>query len=212
MILSSLKNYFKLISFRRLFLDNCLELYSKEFEDKRVLEIGANPYNRRGNWRPPETCRKWTVSNIDSEIDGVDLKIELPKIDDNIGNFDVVLCTEVMEYVMHFNASIKSVYNVLDKNGVFIWSVPFLHPQHGDYESDFWRYTYSNVLSTGLEYFSKVDIKPMGGPFAVVHDLLLIAGRKRAWVRVLLFPIFLLASFEKSDPRLCTGYFVICKK
>jgi len=154
--LSLWKNYFNFISFRRFHLDKNLTNISYLFENKKVLEIGANPVRRRGNWRPPTNVMSWKTSNIDDSIEGVDFIIELPKINVDIGTYDVVLCTEVLEYVTDVELSMTGINNALNQNGLFIWSVPFLHPEHADFISDFRRFTNSYIIKLEADNFKKL--------------------------------------------------------
>lgn len=54
-------------------------------------------------------------------------------------SFDTILCTEVMEHVVHPEKVIEEFARILKPNGVIITTAPFIYPIHGEF--DFFRYT-----------------------------------------------------------------------
>jgi SAM-dependent methyltransferase len=74
--------------------------------------------------------------------------------------FDVVFCTQVLQYVPQPQLVITEIYRVLKPNGILLLSVPsaFLHDSDGEY----WRF-FPASLRMLLSSFSRVEITPEGG-------------------------------------------------
>ena len=77
--------------------------------------------------------------------------------------FDLVVCTQVLEFVPNPGSLIAEVHRVLKPGGCFFLSVPSVLPQNADYEC--WRF-----LPGGLRHllacFDEVQIVPEGGSVA----------------------------------------------
>jgi SAM-dependent methyltransferase len=82
--------------------------------------------------------------------------------------FDAVVSFEVFEYVLDMPRVIKEVARVLKPGGVFIFSVPFLDPVHGDVDNV--RYTEKSWRIFLDAYFNIRECILLGGRHTVIWD------------------------------------------
>ena len=73
--------------------------------------------------------------------------------------FDLVFCTQMLEYAPDPRQAIAEVHRVLKPGGFLLLSVPAVHPQ--DSERDAWRFLPA-ALRELLKEFSEVDLAPEG--------------------------------------------------
>ena len=86
------------ISCRRALLDRCLAAVQPQLSGK-VLDVGGRTIRRRGAFVPQiESVERWVTINPDAAA-GADVTGGLPQMPFRDGTFDVVVCTEVLEYV-----------------------------------------------------------------------------------------------------------------
>ena len=208
-------------SLRRSYLDRLL-FQNVDKMKKRVLDVGGKKDAKRGEFRPPiSAVESWEYLNIDKATNPDYLgSAENIPVGDN--TFDTVLLCEVLEHLKNPQIVLREVRRVLRSPGAIILSVPFLLPIHGD-PFDYQRWT-GTKLREELEGagFSRVEIHPMGGVLAVIHDLLRVwilrssDGASVFWklgfvfIR-LLFPLLsrLDVKTSSSAKYITTGYFAI---
>ena len=131
--------------------------------------------------------------------------------------------TEVLEYISKPELAVQEIERVVKTEGHVILSVPFLNPFHGDYQSDFRRFTESGLIDlinhTKLKI---VTIETMGFIGTVIFDLIrhnLVQSNRSFYQRILFFilkflkPLFyLLDSLQnKENFSITSGYFLILK-
>ena len=73
--------------------------------------------------------------------------------------FDIVLCTQVLEYVPEPQVVIAEIHRALKAGGVLLLSVPAVFPRDSD--SEYWRFL-PCALKYLLSAFSSVDVVPEG--------------------------------------------------
>jgi SAM-dependent methyltransferase len=199
----------RIISYRRKYLDAKLNKYKYLFRGKCVLEVGAEPSKRRGNFRPPTDAQLWHTLNRSGSLN-VDIVAELPTLPVADKEYDVVLCTEVMEYLDDPVASLNEMIRILKDDGTLILTVPFIHPLHGDAEADKFRFTFSFIDNFFDTNFRNREVIPMGGVYASVYDLLYIHYRKTGIAWLLLSPLALIIKlFDRPNIQNTTGFFII---
>lgn len=208
-------------SLRRKYLDHLL-FQNVDKMKKRVLDVGGKKDAKRGEFRPPiSAVESWEYLNID-ESTNPDYLGSAENIPAGDNAFDTVLLCEVVEHLKNPQIVLRDIRRVLRSSGTLILSVPFLLSIHGD-PFDYQRWT-GIKLREELEDagFSRVEIYPMGGVFAVIHDLLRVwilrsnDGASVFWkfgfvfIR-LLFPILSLLDVRTSSSAkyITTGYFAI---
>jgi SAM-dependent methyltransferase len=76
------------------------------------------------------------------------------------GEFDLILCSSVLEHVYDCREAVARIHRALKPGGKAIISVPLLFPYH-DAPDDFWRFTEYGVRRM-LAGFSAVEIKHRG--------------------------------------------------
>lgn len=76
------------------------------------------------------------------------------------GVFDLVFCTQVLEYVPDPGLAVAEIYRVLKPGGVLLLSAPSIFPRDSD--EDYWRFEPA-ALRLLLSNFSKVEVQPEGG-------------------------------------------------
>ncbi len=215
-----------MITCRRELLDRALE-DAVGLIQGRVLDIGGKRNNKRGRFRPPlHQVDSWEYLNADPETqpDYCCDAAQIPLADQTL---DVVVMTEVLEYLEHPETVLTEIYRLLSQNGVCIISVPFLHPVHGDWQLDRQRWT-----SVKLEQacrnagFEEISIQPMGTFWAVLHDILHVSlgysnpKPNRMHIKTLRkllhwsTPLFLWLDSKAVSLRkyINTGYFIVLKK
>ena len=136
--------------------------------------------------------------------------------------FDVVFCTQVLEYVPQPQLVITEIYRVLKPNGILLLSVPsaFLR----DSESEYWRF-FPASLRMLLSSFSRVEITPEGGSISGLFrtvNICTVSFAKpsvlREFLRFTLIPILNLAAIgleylsgSKND-QFTVNYSVLAQK
>lgn len=158
------------LSMRRAYLDVSLMHHSHHFEG-RVLDLGGKKKGRRGEFEPPfDRVNDWVYLNSD-EASNPDILATVPPIPCDDESFDLVLSTEVMEYLVDPTAFLKEAARVLKPKGKIILSVPFLHLLHKDYEHDYWRFTETSLKALLEKDFDSLFFERQGGLLAVFYDL-----------------------------------------
>lgn len=77
--------------------------------------------------------------------------------------FDLVFCTQVLEYVQDPGFVISEIYRVIKPGGILVLSVPSIFPRDAD--EDRWRFLPAGIRQL-LSAFSKIEIVPEGGSVA----------------------------------------------
>jgi 2-polyprenyl-3-methyl-5-hydroxy-6-metoxy-1,4-benzoquinol methylase len=188
--------------------------------DKRVLNIGSG--GRVGEI-VNEVCRKqgFTVLSIDISPErkpDVVCDICTSTFEDE---FDVVVCSEVLEHIMEPHVAIEKILASLRNGGLLIMSTPFIFPLH-DRPNDYFRYT-----KYGLEYllrhFTNVYIQERNGwaeSLCVLLSRFLLEskGRRRFFtavivlISIILYPMGTLVSHIWKSDFMTTGYIVTANK
>jgi SAM-dependent methyltransferase len=157
------------VTYRRLWLDACLEAYRSNMRGK-VLDIGGKREHKRGTFQPPqELVEGWWYVNLDwsTKPDIFADVANLPVVSESI---DVILCTEVLEHLENPPACIQGIYRILKSGCTGFFSVPFMYPVHAD-PFDFHRFS-ADGLRQLLCSFQSVTIISMGGYLGTVAMLM----------------------------------------
>lgn len=209
------------VTYRRLWLDACLNAFSNEMRGI-VLDLGGKRENKRGSFTPPEhDAQAWwyinldlsTVPNIFADVTRIPLKPE---------SVDCILCTEVLEHLQNPQACVDEIHRLLRNDGLVFASAPFFYPVHAD-PYDFQRFT-----EDGLRYlfrnFRSVEVYRMGGYFGVLgllcelgipgEDGKTFVGKFARWSLkwisrwLCLFDLSLQGSENVNRQKFTTGYFI----
>jgi len=120
-----------------------------------VLDIGG----RIQPYRSLIEDRIDTYIAVDLQLEGlVNVIANAEKLPFERGSFDVVICTDVLQYVPDAASAIREMHRVLKSGGKLILSTRGSYPEHHD---ELWRF-----LPDGLRYmcrmFSSVDVVAEG--------------------------------------------------
>lgn len=186
---------------RRLYLDRMLTEVLPIFFG-RVLDVGGKKEKRRGGFQPPyHQVVSWEYVNID-ETTNPDFLCSADDIPLPTQSVDVILLAEVLEHLENPERALAEMARLLKANGHMVLTMPFLNSIHAD-PYDFQRWTPSKIRNVLSACGLKVEyIKPMGGPWSVIYDVLRVHWLRRAttgsW----------LAIVSQKMLRLCRGLFL----
>ena len=157
---------------------------SKSLKNKKILDFGCgenkykNFFSEKNEFigvDVKESGRSLGKKNPDIFYDGKSLPFE-------DSNFDIVICTEVLEHVENFENSVREIYRVLKVGGKGIISMPFITSEHEE-PFDFRRFTSFGIKSE----FTKAG-------FEIVHFEKLLPGHNA--IRQLLYSEMLVCEDE----------------
>jgi SAM-dependent methyltransferase len=121
----------------------------------RVLDVGARNVNGslRGEIEP--RCREYIGTDIlpGPGVDRICPAAELPEAF-GPGQFDLVICTEVMEHILDWRRAVAGIKTVLRDGGTLLFTVPSRGFGYHEYPFDFWRFEVEDLR----EIFSDFDL------------------------------------------------------
>ncbi len=175
-------------------------------KDLRVLDIGG----RYQPYRPllQERVRQYVaIDVVGTELVNVIGRGE--SLPFRANTFDLVIATQVFEYVPRPHLAAEQVHDVLKPGGVFLMSVAAVSPRF--VEDEHWRYMRSGVRSI-LAPFSQVEIVPevfsLGGFCRLINTALNIFARYeivRRFLQVTVFPLVNIAGLGLEKLSLSTN-------
>ncbi len=107
----------------------------------RVLDIGSSSSHFRTVVQPhidanvyaPLRAREVQVSHLDGKAEpGVDIVADVTTLDGVDLEFDVVICTNLLEHVVDLEATLRNILRVVAPSGTLILTVPRRYPIHHD--------------------------------------------------------------------------------
>lgn len=145
-------------------IQNELEKHSKK--DGKILDAGAGRLAYRSilkNYFKEYVSTDFTKTHSDLSVIS-----DIEKLPFKKNEFDMVLCTEVLEHVPHPWIAINELYRVLKTDGIAIITVPHLAYLH-NMPYDFYRYTEHGLRTLTNEVgFKNIEIRPIGGFFCFI--------------------------------------------
>ena len=131
--------------------------------------------------------------------------------------FDAVLCTQVMQDVIHPKMLLEEIHRVLKDQGFLFLSTPGVWPVQDDFQ--LWRWT-DLGLKKMLDRFSEVKIYECGGNITSLFQLINFCVPEIRYVsHVIWFVLNKTGEFlddrfrpKESFPRLTTGYLAVARK
>lgn len=153
------------VTYRRLWLDSCLNAFSSEMRGV-VLDLGGKRENKRGSFKPPEREAKvWWYLNLDLSTQP-NIFADVTQTPLKPASVDCILCTEVLEHLKDPQACVDEIHRLLRDDGLVFASTPFFYPVHAD-PYDFQRFTEDGLLHL-FRAFKSVEVYRMGGYFGVL--------------------------------------------
>ncbi|MBE3141517.1 MAG: class I SAM-dependent methyltransferase [Thermoplasmata archaeon] len=163
-------------SLRRYFVDEFHFRHVPDLPpDSRVLDLGGNKTNKRGQFDLEKYNLCVVYSNL-SIVKSPDVQADAAYIPFADNSFDVVICSELLEHVPNPPDVLSEVYRVLRPGGLLLICVPFLYQIHSD-PYDFGRYTdYYWSVTLGKIGYRETVIEKQGLFWSV------LVGFLTAWV------------------------------
>jgi len=148
----------------------------------RVLDVGG----RIQPYRPliAERLRQYVAVDL-AESPLVTLRADACTLPFPENLFDLVFCTQVLEYVPEPAEAVREIHRVLKPGGVALFSFAAFYPRIAD--DDYWRFT-SAGLSHRLRSFGRVEITPEGSSisgFFRASAVCLSIFARYTWMRAL---------------------------
>lgn len=201
-------------------LDKFLERYAT---DQRILDIGSGG-SRYGKFFP---------NRLTVDIDPArkpEIVADAHHLPFKDGEFNMILCTEVLEHVKNPQQVINELSRVLSSEGTCILTTRFMYPIH-DAPHDYWRFT-KYGLGQLFSSWTDVVIEPETKSFSAMAALLQrmcyqLEFRFNRPVKMILFAIVFIfdklngliineygdiQKIQKNENIFSTGYYVVAKK
>lgn len=145
----------------RKFQENKIREFSKNKSNLTILEIGSG--KAVDNKYPYSFIDYFDKTNdfIQTDIDPIfgHKILDATKMKDS-NKYDIVLCQNVLEHVYECQKVVDNVQRSLTKDGVAVFTLPFMYPLH-DEPGDYWRFTEHSIKKM-FEGYSKVKIQHNG--------------------------------------------------
>jgi SAM-dependent methyltransferase len=137
----------------------------------RPLEIGNGRDLRRGRFRL--AAEGWVSLDLSGRL-RPHVRGDAQHLPLASEAFDLVVCTEVAEYLPSPAAAVAEIARVLRPGGRLVWATPFMH--RADAASDLWRFTEAGLRQllegSGLHV---EEVRPQGAALAVAANTLRFA-------------------------------------
>src|SRR5215470_12847068 len=148
-------------------------LAALQLQNASVLDVGGRLQPYRELLSP--SCRYWSVDLRPSALLSAVANAE--SLPFHEGTFDLVICTQMLEYAPSPQRVISEIHTVMKTGGTLLLSAPSIFPR--DSEFDTWRFfpaAYRNLLAQ----FSDLEILPEGGSIAGVVRTTAVFARASA--------------------------------
>ncbi len=126
------------------------------FQNLSVLDVGGRIQPYRGLLE--KRCARYLAIDLNPTplVDVVGQAERLPFSDEQ---FDLIFCTQVLEYIAEPPLVVNEIYRTLKNGGFLLLSAPAAFPR--DSESEYWRFL-PCALNRLLAGFSHVEVVPEG--------------------------------------------------
>lgn len=135
----------------------------------RMLDYGcgSSPYKP---FMP--NINEYVGADINPDSNPDILITENAPLPETMGEFDSILCTQVLEHVRDYHKVLKTLSTSLHAGGTLIISVPFIYNIH-DAPHDFRRFSQFGIVEALGEDFTIVDIRKQGAVGSTISILFL---------------------------------------
>lgn len=202
---------------------NLEKFLKRHATDKRVLDIGSGGSSYHQFFPHRLTLDVDPARNPEVVGDAHNL----PFLD---GEFEVILCTEVLEHVKNPFKVEEEIWRVLKLGGVLILTTRFVFPLH-DVPNDFWRFTKYGLahLFSRWEIVELVEEAGTMSTMAVLFQRIVFQTKLRFNKVSKLFLLgfvwlldhshsFIVEEYgdikktEREEHILASGYYIVCRK
>ncbi|MGA9040152.1 MAG: class I SAM-dependent methyltransferase [Terriglobales bacterium] len=188
-------------------------------EKLSVLDVGGRVQPYRSLLK--ERCAQYVAVDIRVTplVNVVGLAQQLPVGDEK---FDLVFCTQVLEYIPEPKLVLNEIHRTLKKGGFLFLSVPAVFPR--DAELEYWRFL-PGALKHLLSDFSRVEIAPEGNSlvgFIRTTNVCLVSFAKPAFLSWLIgcsvvpvlniLGVLLEFVIHSKDDRFTANFSVLARK
>ncbi|HAC66276.1 MAG TPA: hypothetical protein DCF68_22760 [Cyanothece sp. UBA12306] len=165
----------------------------------KLLDVGCGdkPYKA---WLHPEKVEHIGIDVYPgSQVDFVIESDQNYPFTDN--EFDLVLCTQVLEHTADLNKTLQEIHRVLKLNGLLVLSVPFIYNEHGA-PSDYRRFSIYGIQNLFKANYEFLEVKYQGG-IGSTTGLLLLSWiqqnmnlyKPTRFLKALLLPVWIIFCF-----------------
>lgn len=134
---------------RKITREHVDDFVKRHASDKKTLDLGSA-------WSPYSSYFPNRTSSDIEERGGVDVVADAHNLPFSDGEFENILCSEVLEHLHTPEKAIAEMYRVLSPGGTLILTTRFMFPMH-DVPHDYFRYT-----ETGMKHiFRNFEIKEL---------------------------------------------------
>lgn len=134
----------------------------------RFLECGGQRYR---HLVAPKSVVAYDILDLDPKVPSITIEGDIQDLKAICSDlYDVVVCTQVLQYVDQPHRAIRELHRVLKPGGKLLLSVPFIEKDYSKME-DKWRFT-KEAISMLLENFRERRVSVGGNLFSSVCYLL----------------------------------------
>jgi SAM-dependent methyltransferase len=146
------------------FVQVCSRIINAEPRQYDVLEVGSRQMSGQEGFADIREYFKGHRFIGSDYLDGkgVDMVIDVRKTGLPDGQFDIVICTEVIEHVDEPKSACQELFRILRNGGYLILTVPMNVRIHGS-PNDYWRFTEQGVGKLLEQFEDKITIS-LGDP------------------------------------------------
>ena len=159
-------------SLRRFFVDEFYDQQISQLEaGSLVLDLGGHKFTKRGQFDIENYNLHVVYVNL-SLAKGTDIQADAARLPFTKGQFDAVICAELLEHMPDPTAVLEQIHAVLQPMGKIFASAPFLYRIHAD-PNDYGRYTdHYWQQALGQFGFENIQIVKQGFFYSVIIDFL----------------------------------------
>ncbi len=130
---------------------------------KTVLEIGSGKRRGTGFF---QSAVRFALPDTDFQMTDMNESLghrvlDIRRPDAEIGQFDLVLCCNVLEHIPDLQAAVRGLASTCKDGGLVFASTPFVYPYH-DEPTDFWRPTAHGIEFLFDQQFNDVTVSWTG--------------------------------------------------
>lgn len=144
---------------RDIYDESIMTFAKKEY----VVDVGAGtPFNKRLKKYQQIFLGHYYSLDIRYHPD-LDIIADAQNLPLKSSSIDSIICSDLIHLVSEPKKVVDQIHNVLKKDGIAFFSIPFLVPYHGKPNgNDYYRFTKDSIIYM-LKDFRKIKIQPQGG-------------------------------------------------